>query len=272
MTGQGEVTEVTTGNTNADVPWGRNPTYRAVLAAYNREIVCTDMLPAGDLEPVLFGLYGEVGSVLTVVKKREREGTALREVDEMFREELADVLWYFATLSRRLGADLDQLFRGDHKNEDGRAPTDQSEATADLAEAAASLLRVRTLDGVAWNRLHSFGECYRRVVEAADLKLEDIVSLGVRKARDGFVLPDHSSLPRFDVGFPEGERLPERFEITFVQGSDGKCEMVWSGETLGDPLNDAIVSPDGFRFHDVFHLAHVAVLHWSTYVPITCRP
>lgn len=32
------------------------------------------------------------------------------------------------------------------------------------------------------------------------------------------------------------------------------------------------MSPDGFRFHDVFHLAHVAVLHWSpTFRSITCR-
>ncbi|WP_419948006.1 hypothetical protein [Candidatus Palauibacter sp.] len=269
-----------------------------MLAAYNRAIVGTDKLPAGDVEPVLFGLYGEVGSVLTVVKKREREGVALRAVDEMFAdgvgvlfglygevgsvltvvkkreregvalravdemfaEELADVLWYFATLSRRLGADLDQLFLGDSEKEDG---TGQGDATVRLGEAAAALLRVRTLDGEAWRKLRSFGDRYRRVVEAADLKLEDIVSLGVRKARDGFVLPDHSSLPRFDVGFPEGERLPEDFAITFVQRSDGKCEMVWDGATLGDPLNDAIVSPDGFRFHDVFHLAHVAVLHWS---------
>ena len=249
--------------TGGDRPWGRQPGRRAMLAAYNRAIVGTDKLPVGEVEPVLFGLYGEVGSVLTVVKKREREGVALNAVDEMFAEELADVLWYFATLSSRLGADFDQLFLGDPENEGVAGGIGQGDATVRLGEAAAALLRVRTLDGEAWRRLHRFGDCYRRVVEAADLKLEEIVSLGVRKARDGFVLPDHSSLPRFDVGFPEGERLPEHFAITFVQRSDGKCEMVWDGATLGDPLNDAIVSPDGFRFHDVFHLAHVAVLHWS---------
>ena len=32
---------------------------------------------------------------------------------------------------------------------------------------------------------------------------------------------------------------------------------------LGDPLTDNIRDPDGYRFHDVFHLAHAAVLHWS---------
>ena len=32
---------------------------------------------------------------------------------------------------------------------------------------------------------------------------------------------------------------------------------------IGDPLSDNISEPDGYRFHDVFHLAHAAVLHWS---------
>lgn len=32
---------------------------------------------------------------------------------------------------------------------------------------------------------------------------------------------------------------------------------------IGDPLTDNILDPDGFRFHDVFHFAHAAVLHWS---------
>ena len=36
-----------------------------------------------------------------------------------------------------------------------------------------------------------------------------------------------------------------------------------NGVFIGDPLNDNILNPDGIRFHDVFHLAHAAVLHWS---------
>ena len=31
----------------------------------------------------------------------------------------------------------------------------------------------------------------------------------------------------------------------------------------GIPLSDNIRDPDGFRFHDVFHFAHAAILHWS---------
>ena len=98
---------------NTEAPeWGMTQATRATLSAYNREIVCTDRLPVGEVEPALFGLFGEVGSVLTVVKKRGRDGSAFRGWDRLFVEELADVLWYFAAVSRRLGVDLDQLFVG----------------------------------------------------------------------------------------------------------------------------------------------------------------
>lgn len=264
------------GDNDRAVECGVTQGNRAALAAYNREIACTDKLPVGEVEPVLFGLFGEVGSVLAVVKKHERDGPKGGSWNRVFVEELADVLWYFATLSRRLGVDLDQLFvvvgplegygsmLGDRS---AGAPRNRrlgdSGANVRLGEAAAKLLSLRVLDQAGWEALRTFGSCYMRVVAASGVTLEEIIRVGIRKAHDGFVLPPEPSLPRFDVGFPEGERLPEHFEITFIQRADGRSEMVWDGEPVGDPLNDAIVSPDGFRFHDVFHLAHVAVLHWS---------
>ena len=38
---------------------------------------------------------------------------------------------------------------------------------------------------------------------------------------------------------------------------------VWNGVFIGAPLTDNIKDPDGYRFHDVFHFAHAAILHWS---------
>jgi len=32
---------------------------------------------------------------------------------------------------------------------------------------------------------------------------------------------------------------------------------------VGDPLTDNISDRDGYRFHDVFHFAHAAILDWS---------
>ena len=262
---------------------GRRAT-RGALAAYSREIVCTDKLRRDEVEPAVFGLFGEVGSVLTVIKKSGRDGSALPGWDGMLTEELADVLWYFAALSRRLGVDLDQLLVGSTQEQASSCVSQGSEMVEDdprasdcdvnvrLGEAAARLLHVRQLNRFGWDALRTFGSCYIRVIEASGLKLEDVIHVGVRKARDGFVLPALSSLPRFDVGFPDDERLPEHFEITFTQRADGRCEMTWDAKPIGDPLNDATVSRDGFRFHDVFHLAHVAVLHWSpTFRALTGR-
>ena len=39
--------------------------------------------------------------------------------------------------------------------------------------------------------------------------------------------------------------------------------MRWNGVFIGDPLTDNIPDPDGYRFHDVFHLSYAAILHWS---------
>ena len=233
---------------------GRRAT-RGALAAYSREIACTDKLPRGELEPVVFGLFGEVGSVLTVVKKGGRDGIALLGRDVMFKEELGDVLWYFATLARRLGVDLDQLLVGSTHAQVSRCVSQGSETVDDddpslskgdanvrLGEAAARLLHVRELDCGGWDALRAFGDCYTRLIEVSGLSLEDVIHVGVRKARDGFVLPALSSLPRFDVGFPEPERLPERFGITFTQRSDGRCKMTWDGKPIGNPLNDATMS------------------------------
>ena len=39
--------------------------------------------------------------------------------------------------------------------------------------------------------------------------------------------------------------------------------MQWNGVFIGAPLTDNIAEGDDYRYHDVFHLAHAAILHWS---------
>ncbi len=264
------------GNSDRATPRETTIVNRAALAVYSRKIECTDKLPVCEIQPASFGLFGEVGSLLAVVKKHERDGPKIREWNRLFIEELADVLWYFATLSRRLGADFDQLFVCEPSIEmcdptlgDGGevGPKNRrlgdSIANIELAEAAAQLLAVKELDQTGWEALQTFGSCYIQVVAASGLTLDEIIQVGMSKAHHGFVLPPESELPQYDIDFPPNERLPEHFEIKFMQRADGKCELLWNRTPVGDPLNDAIVCPDGFRFHDVFHLAHVAVLHWS---------
>lgn len=66
----------------------------------------------------------------------------------------------------------------------------------------------------------------------------------------------------FDENFPEGERFPRVFEV-IVREVDGQVICEVDGKPAGDPLTDNAYADDGYRFHDVFHFAYVAVLGWS---------
>ena len=81
-----------------------------LLSDYAREIQPTDRLPHDDIQPVLLGLFGEVGSVMAIAKKRHREDAAYWGYREALEEEFGDVLWYFTALCRRLGVGVDRVF------------------------------------------------------------------------------------------------------------------------------------------------------------------
>lgn len=73
-----------------------------------------------------------------------------------------------------------------------------------------------------------------------------------------------------DAGYPVGERLPRRMTYHFDTStrSDGIAltRVTYDGKQLGDMLTDAAPVVDGYRLHDVFHLAFATVLGWS---PVT---
>jgi len=75
--------------------------------------------------------------------------------------------------------------------------------------------------------------------------------------------------PRFDKHFPEQEQLPRLFEVELTEVVDGdrrRVQFSMNGEVLGATLTDNAYDSDGYRFHDVFHLAYASVLGWS---PVT---
>lgn len=73
--------------------------------------------------------------------------------------------------------------------------------------------------------------------------------------------------PLFDEGRPTCERLPRTFvaELRDVVDENGKSvtRMTLDGENLGASLTDNSYEGDGYRFHDIFHLALAAMLGWS---------
>lgn len=75
----------------------------------------------------------------------------------------------------------------------------------------------------------------------------------------------------FDDDFPDGERLPRRFEVELTSSDSTARRRVLvtvNGEKFGAKLTDNSYVEDGYRFHDVFHFALAAVLGWS---PVTRR-
>lgn len=98
-----------------------------------------------------------------------------------------------------------------------------------------------------------------------NLKLEDIAQDNLRKTRDRWGDQDTSGII-LDTEYEDHERLPRRFEIELrevvVKGKT-KIRALMNGKRIGDDLTDNADDPDGYRFHDVFHLGYVAVLGWS---------
>jgi NTP pyrophosphatase (non-canonical NTP hydrolase) len=105
-----------------------------------------------------------------------------------------------------------------------------------------------------------------------NLSLEEILSDNVRKTRERFLRPaTPPPHPLFDGNVSAGQQLPRSLDITFtdtlVEGK-GKLPVqtvrIYRGnEAVGDPLDDNSDDDDNYRYHDVFHLAHMAVLGWS---------
>lgn len=61
-----------------------------------------------ELVPYL-GIIGEVGSVVTEFKKKQRDGESYTAFKENLREELGDVLWYISTIAHHAGLSLEEI-------------------------------------------------------------------------------------------------------------------------------------------------------------------
>ena len=254
-----------------------------LICDYMQQIEHTDRLPKDNLQPVLMGLFGEVGSIMTTVKKSHREKTAYAGYQQAVEEEFGDALWYFTTLCRRLGISVDTIFSEvagqDKYNKviaasdlpDGpvshillvNAPSDLDKTLLNLGEATAALLGIKGSDKQTHYLLRTFSDCYLQALQKAQVCFSQVARMNIEKACGRFRKPDMSTLPTFDSKFPDEEQLPQKFNIKITQRKGGQSYLQWNDVFIGDPLTDNIPDPDGYRFHDVFHFAHAAILHWS---------
>ncbi|MEX2246733.1 MAG: nucleoside triphosphate pyrophosphohydrolase family protein [Dehalococcoidia bacterium] len=103
------------------------------------------------------------------------------------------------------------------------------------------------------------------------LRLSDVAEGNLQKCRARWEQVGHDQMklpiPRqsLDEGFPSTERLSRRMVAEFFAAESGEARTrtTVDGAPFGDPLTDNRHVEDGYRFHDVLHLAYAAVLGWS---------
>lgn len=242
---------------------------RELLCRYEGSIASTDRLSYQDHVPVLMGLYGEVGSIMATSKKAFREDKAFIGYRSAVEEEFGDVFWYLSALCRRLSVNLEEVFirslAGQLTSDEravGAAATGLNSALLELGWAAAELLKLGDSNSLR-GRLFDVVGLYCKALRCAGLDFMRVVEGNLEKALGRFADPVASDLIDFDAKFPLDEQLPRHFEIHVTERANGQCFLQWKGVFIGDPLGDNISEPDGYRFHDVFHMAHAVVLHWS---------
>ena len=244
----------------------------------------TDRFEDGEISPVLLGLFGEVGGVMSTVKKLKRERMAYVGFENSVIDELGDTFWYFTALARRYGVSLGELLskvvqdgpssRAFRPTDDPLQPfasvrktqveaCDMTDALLRMGEATTALFPLLEAKGDVEGKLLDFLEVYFKVVASAEISFGRVLEDNSSKIKDRFILPPLDALPDFDAGFSEEEQLPRQFRIEMKERENGKVYLRWNGVFVGDPLTDNIREEDGFRYHDVIHFAHAAILHWS---------
>ena len=251
-----------------------------LLSEYADAVADTDVLDPRDIGPVLQGLYGEVGGIMSAAKKHIREQNAYPGFKRAAEEEFGDTLWYLAALCRRLSISFDDLIADAVSGNGFRAVG----AASDIVEGGVARLAVPTathsVDDTLFNlgraaaallggglpdraKLVEFSRSYLEALHAAKLSFAEVARGNVRKVRGAFIAPNADDLVDFDKQFSVEEQLPRSFRIRVNQRDSGRSYLQWNGVFIGDPLTDNIADADGYRFHDVFHFSYAAILHWS---------
>ena len=95
------------------------------------------------------------------------------------------------------------------------------------------------------------------------ISLREIAQSNAEKAES---LYSSGKVNIFDRGYPPDEQIPRIFTVNFVEKPLKKgihVRISINDVAIGDALTDNAHKDDGYRYHDVFHLAYAAVLGWS---------
>jgi NTP pyrophosphatase (non-canonical NTP hydrolase) len=267
---------------------------RARLADQNRRV------GAKGLRIPLLGLFGESGSLLSQLKRAQREQPTYSTYDVSVIEELGDVLWYLSNLASRHRVPLSALARARGTDHDLRIAKSPSSTLTFLELQKRRLPRVErstktfemdffALGGAVGKLMSEYSEGERfELIDRGTFLLHlartfRLVLRAADKAGFSLNLAAHNNLakiesrwpkkheypPLLDRHAPEDEQLPRRIEMYFLEKEVNRKTYVFQrckGINIGDRLTDNRMKKDDYRFHDVFHLAYAAILGWS---PVT---
>lgn len=249
------------------------------------------------VDNLVYGFFGEVGSLLSALKKSSRDELIESEAD-IASEEIGDALWYLVAISKKhklepqsLGASCFKFLRtrfnenvSNYPDEinfrqiDGLASihSEQLERTKidlikELAVMSSEIINFAKPQLKLSNTslLDSLGQLLGMlglVCGAFRLKLEDVAQENLIKIKDRWPGPNPKYTNLFDIDFPEHEQLPRDIPMEFLERKIEDSSYVvqrLKGVHIGDRLTDNINEPDDYRFHDVFHLAYITHLGWS---------
>lgn len=106
---------------------------------------------------------------------------------------------------------------------------------------------------IAWH-LSAIASIYR-------VPLDRVVRANIEKV--SFRANRTAPTPLHDGDMEPSQQLPRKFDVVFLSVGPGRARMYFEGQQLGDDLTDNAYREDGYRFHDVMHLANAACLGWS---------
>ncbi len=262
---------------------------RPTIKDFTAQVVRTDRRPESDkLRIAVLGVFGELGSLMSEIKKGAREGSSYASFSNTVVEEAGDLLWYFTALSLTLDWPLSVLLSSvfdapiteDHTFSEvevlmGKLSNSGHDPWLIAGERAGTLAAQTDL-GCDQSKLFMYAvSALHSVIVAlrsAGIGLEAPIQHNIGKSLSRFPI-SRKHLPLYDERpGPDGkpirrdERIPTFLPVEFREVKIGsKTVVVQSAFTikLGDPLTDNIEERDNYRFHDVFHLAYAAVLGWS---------
>lgn len=297
------------------------------VSAYDEFVQRTDK--AKNFDVALYGISGELGSVVSAVKRRLISGDDdWDKPNEEIIEELGDLIWYCTSAAQTSnGIKLNDIFRkniinlqekikssGKQAWEFGKTLNPKKRARflkstpdfivlsqdmefddyqniafltartkgkklveiclAVLSRHCAELFHVKLPDfehelnkGLENRPAEDvLGDIVWHIAAIASvygLSLNGVVEANKKKVSRRHVRGEPTPLYDEDDHFPEAQRFPRRMTVNILSGPNNQEQMYINRRRLGDPLTDNARKDDGYRFHDVIHLAFVAKLGWS---------